>query len=102
MGKKMEGQRRRQRQKVFVGVAAVLNFIVICAAFALVSKSLDERKLKRPLQSQFRGEFQSVALKFVPLNCCDNRSLLQFRHDHCFDDHKNDFFGGHDNCSAIW
>ena len=51
MGKKVEGQ-RRQRQKVFLGVAAVLNFIVICAAFALVSKSLDERKLKRPSLSQ--------------------------------------------------
>ena len=62
MGKKVEGQ-RRQRQKVFVGMAAVLNFIVICAAFALVSKSLDERKLKRPSQSQFRTEFHRVALK---------------------------------------
>ena len=62
MGKKVERQ-RRHRQKVFVGVAAVLNFIVICAAFVLVSKSLDERKLKRPSPSQFRGEFQRVALK---------------------------------------
>ena len=54
MGKKVEGQ-RRLRQKVFV--AAVLNSIVLCAAFLLMSKSLNERKLKQPFKSQFRGEF---------------------------------------------
>ena len=102
MSKKMEGQ-RRQRQRVFVGVAAVLNFIVICAAFILVSRSLDERKLKRPSQSQFRRQNSRVSpLNGTPLNCCDNRSLLHFRHDHCSDDHKTAYFGGHDNCNAIW
>ena len=47
---KKEGGRRR---KVLVGVAAVLNLIVVCVAFALVSRSLDERKLNRPITSKF-------------------------------------------------
>ena len=42
------------RGKAIVGVAAVLNIIVLCVAFALVSKSLDERELNRPIPSEFR------------------------------------------------
>ena len=49
-GKKEGGGKRR---KVLVGVAAVLNLIVLCVAFALVSRSLDERKLNRPITSKF-------------------------------------------------
>ena len=37
--------------KVIVGLAAVLNIIVLCVAFALVSRSLDERELKGPIAS---------------------------------------------------
>ena len=37
--------------KVIVGLAAVLNIIVLCVAFALVSRSLDERELNGPIAS---------------------------------------------------
>ena len=43
------------RGKVIVGVAAVLNIGVLCVAFALVSKSLDERELNRPIPSEFQS-----------------------------------------------
>ena len=42
----------RQRRKVIV--AAVLNIIVFCVAYALMSRSLDGRELKRPIPSKFR------------------------------------------------
>ena len=49
-----------KRWKVIVGVAAVINIIVLCVGFALMWRIFDERERNRPIPSKLGRQFWRV------------------------------------------